>query len=284
MSRDGRPLEPLEPLATAVGHAGWGENRHFGFDVGRELVGRESLSGLLALAVCGRRFSAGDQGLLDDVAAAMTVTDPRIWPLKLTRVVSSYGRCLSAVAAVNICIERALVGHWTSGDAAALLLEIDYRLRALDHPPQQEDDTQDEPLVQLLAKLIAKRGRLMGFGVPFRDEDERVVLVAAAVERRGRRQRRYWQLLERVSKVMRRVHAVPPNIGLAVGAVCLDMGMTPEQTSRISVALGQNVYLANAIEGARQAPKVLQRLPSDRVDYQGRALRRSPRSVGQDQR
>ncbi len=274
----GHEPQPLEALSTKVGHAGWGHNQHFGFDVGSQLAGHESLSGLLALAVCGRRFSAEDQRLLDDVAAAMTVTDPRIWPLKLTRLVSSYGRCLSAVAAVNLCIERAAVGHWTSGDAAAMLLEIDRRLRAL---PKGHDQGQ---LEVLLARMVAKQGRLMGFGVPFRDEDERVVLVAAAVERYGRHEGRYWRLLERVSAVMQRVCGVPPNIGAAVGAVCLDMGMTPAQASRISVALGQNVYLANAIEGAGQAPAVLQRLPDDCVDYQGKPLRRSPRTQDKSRR
>ena len=255
-------------LNTQVGHAGWGANEHFGHDVGDELLGEESVAGLLALAVTGRRLGAPEQQLLADLAVAMTVTDPRIWPLKLTRVVSAYGGCLAALAAANLCIERALVGHWTSGEAAQVMLDLE---RAC-------DDLDDDAAVKgALERLLRERGRLMGFGVPFRESDERVELVRRCVRERGRHEEKYWALLERMRKAVVDLKGIAPNIGLAIGAVCLDMGMTPYEISCMSAALGQNVYLANAVEGARQVPEVLRRLPEAGISYRGPAPRESRR-------
>ncbi len=40
----------------------------------------------------------------------------------------------------------------------------------------------------------------------------------------------------------------------------------------------QNVIVANAVEGAAQAPSVLRKLPAETVCYKGAPPRRSPRS------
>jgi hypothetical protein len=87
----------LGALPTRVAHAEWGVNRYFGFPV-PDLLGDETLTGLVALAVGARRLPAAEREVLDDIAVAMTLADPRIWPLKMTRLVASYGGGLAGMA------------------------------------------------------------------------------------------------------------------------------------------------------------------------------------------
>jgi hypothetical protein len=256
---------------SRVGHAGWGDNDHFGLSVARDLSARASLAGLMALAVSGRLPSVADCAVLDDLAAAMTVVDPRIWPFKLTRLVSSAGRCLPGLAAACVSLEDARVGHWTSGAAAALLLEVRTRLGR---------PATDGVLEDALAELCGERGRLVGFGVPFRDEDERVVVLRRCLARRGRHRRPFWRLFERMGEAMARIRpGVAPNIGLAVGAVGLDLGFSPAEIARLSVVFGLNAYIANAVEAAEQQSSLMLVLPAGAVRYAGAPPRVSPRAL-----
>jgi hypothetical protein len=259
------------PLTTRVGHADWGDNRYCGFSVGAELAGTETIAGLIALATTGRRLAPEERAVLDDIAVAMTVADARIWPLKMTRVVSSYGGSLAAVAAANVCLEEAYVGHWTSGDAAVLLSA----LRA--EAPELTVAAMREPLDRRFREGV----RLIGFGVPFRPEDERVRMLRECLVRRGRTGLPYWRTLEAASGAARVLRNLEPNIGLAVAAACLDLGFTPRQISLVCVALGQTDYVANAVEGGEQRPAVLRRLPDAAIEYVGKANRTSPREAGE---
>jgi hypothetical protein len=261
--------EPLAPIVTHVGHAEHGENRYFGFAVGADLAGTETLAGLISLAVGGARLAPQERALLDDIGVVMTVADPRIWPLKMTRVVASYGGALAAVAAANACIEQAQVGHWTSGAAAELLTGL---LADAGEPTV-------EAMLQPLQSRFAARTRLVGFGVPFRAEDERVLMLRRCVIARGREGLVHWRAFEAASGAARRLRGLEPNIGLAVGAACLDLNFSPRQISLLCVVLGQTDYVANAVEGAAQKPSLLQRLPTSAVLYTGPAPRISERSL-----
>jgi hypothetical protein len=261
----------LPPLSTGVGHAEWGDNRYFGFSVGTELAGAETLTGLVALATTGRRLTPPERAVLDDIAVTMTVGDARVWPLKMTRVVSSYGGSLAAVAAANVCLEEAYVGHWTSGEAAALLSA----LRA--EAPELTIEAMREPL----DRRLRAGARLVGFGVPFRPEDERVRMLRDCLARRGRVALPHWRTLEAASGAARLLRGLEPNIGLGVAAACLDLGFSSRQISLLCVALGQTDYVANAVEGADQSPPVLRRLPDKSVEYVGKANRTSARASGE---
>ncbi len=258
-------------LSTRVGHAAWGENYYFGHAVNAELAGSESYTGLVALAVGGKRLSHEDRAVLDDIAVVMTVADARIWPLKMARVIASYGSTLPGVAAANLCIERAMIGHWTSGSAAALLVEIEGAVSG---------NVDDRDAVAVAARrILESERRLMGFGVPFRECDERVESLRRCLTARAKHTGRYWRLLETLSEVLAELKGLRPNVGAAVGAACLDLGFDPHEVSLLSVALGQTDYLANAREGAQSAPEMLRNLPESMVNYVGRAPRQSPRKV-----
>jgi hypothetical protein len=264
-------MKPLV-LETSVGHASFGENHFCGYAVGAELAGHETQTGLIALAIGGRRLSAVERAVLDDIAVVMTVADPRIWPLKLARVVSSYGSTLPAMAAANLCIERAFIGHWTSGSAAETLVKLREAVG------DSVDD--DRKVSEQALRFLESHPRWMGFGVPFREEDERVASLRQCLERRERTGLAHWRLLETLSRVLLEHRKLRPNIGIAVGAACLDLGYSPREVSLLSVALGQTDYLANAVEGASRATPILRKLPSEVVRYVGREKRKSPRSTG----
>lgn len=257
----------LPSLPTRVGQARHGDNHFFGLSVGDDLAGRETVTGLIALSIAGRRLAPEERAVLDDVAVVMTVADPRIWPLKLTRVLSAYGSALPAMAAANLCIEHAHIGHFTTGVAAQNLVELARAVAAGDD------------VAGAVNEMLGRGGRFMGFGVPFRPRDERVVSLRGCLLARGRAAKPYWKLFEALCEVMYAQKGLSPNIGLGVAAACLDLGFSPREISLLAVALGQTDYLANGVEGAAQAPDVLRELPPHTVRYVGSAPRKSPRAL-----
>jgi hypothetical protein len=271
-------------LRTRVGHAEWGDNRFCGHSVARELAGGETIAGLLALAIGGRRVDPIERGLLDDIGVVASVGDPRIWPLKLVRVTASYGGCLAAVAAVNVCSEGAMVGQHGTGLAAALLLDLSRRMRAFEVFEASPDvlALDDLALEDECRRLLDKKGRLFGFGVPFRERDERLDMLFERVAARGRSELPYWRLCTRVAKTVRRIRPLEPNIGLGAAAICLDIGFTPAQIGPLVTALCSADFWANAFEGAHQAPPCLQSLPIGSVRYMGPPPISSPRAVDEE--
>lgn len=68
------------------------------------------------------------------------------------------------------------------------------------------------------------------------------------------------------------------NIAAATAAVFLDVGFSPSQIGSLGPVLLLPNYLANAVEGAEQAPLILQRLPTEAIDDQTPSPRLSPRA------
>ena len=137
---------------TRVARAGYEEHRFFSWGVFGELTGRETLSGLVAMAVSGRRLDPGEVAMLDDIAAVLTVADPRIWPLKVGRLAASYGGALEGLAAGILSLDCLYVGGYrTTPTAARMLLELAARLG-----PDVEDPA-ERPAVGVLDRS-ARRG------------------------------------------------------------------------------------------------------------------------------
>jgi hypothetical protein len=268
-------------LPTRLGHAEWGDNRFRGLSMARDLAGRETTTGLVALAIGGRRLDPIERGLLDDIGVVGSVGEPRIWPLKLVRVTASYGGCLAAVAAVNVCSEGAMVGQHAVGLAAALLLDLSRRMRAFNVIGASPDvlALDDLALENECRRLLEEKGRLFGFGVPFRKRDERLDMLIERVVASGRSELPYWRLSTRVAETVRRIRRLEPNIGLGAAAICLDIGFTPAQIGPLVMAIGSTDFWSNAVEGAEQAPACLQTLPRGSVNYIGPAPRPSPRAT-----
>lgn len=265
---------PSPTLPTRVAHAGWNEHRFFGHRLFAELAGHESLTGMMAMAVTGRRLPPEACAVLDDIAVVICVADPRIWPLKLTRVASAYGHVLPGITVGNLVMQGALIGFWPAGRAAKHLLD----LRSM-----VADCIHDVATVREAVLCLLERERtLAGFGVPFRPQDERMVALRDCMTRRGRQSLPYWSLMETASKVMVQERGVPPNICMGIAAACLDLGISPHEIATLTAIFTNVAFVANAVEGATQAPEALRSIPQQFVRYAGAPPRLSPRARGEE--
>jgi hypothetical protein len=256
---------------TRSGHWGWDEHRYFGHAVFEELVGQQSFTGLIALSILGRCLSVEEVGVLDDMAGVLTLADPRIWPLKLTRVVAAYGAAIPAVAAGLLMEEGARIGPSTTVGAAVVLQDfhavIGGRVDDADH------------VRTVVSDFLAKHSFVWGFGTPYRSKDERLVAFRRCMQRRGRDHLPYFRSMDAVADVVRAVRSSEPNIGVALAAVLLDMGLTPEEVGAMVTALMQHMFFGHAVEEAAAPNAALRILPEGYIRYTGRKPRTSPRAM-----
>lgn len=257
-------------VVTRVARAGYDDHRYFGYSLFTELLGSETCTGLNAMAVMGRRVDGASRAMLDDLAVIMTVADPRIWPLKVTRLVASYGGTLAAFAAGHLVLEGDLLGPWSTLYAAELWDElrgaIGVGIADAAHVERE------------MSSLLARRKRLAGYGVPFRSRDERMDALRTRVEQRGWHERPIWRLQETFSRRVQTERGIAPNIAAGAAALLLDLGFTVPEVPAIMTVLMQANFVANAIEGARQAPAVLRSLPLEAATYVGVPPRKTPRA------
>lgn len=252
-----------------------GDNLYFGHRTLRDLLGHETMTGLMAMAVTGRRPSDEDRKTLDAIATVMNSADPRIWPLKLVRLVASYGGTLAGFAAGQLAMEGKQLGPWIIGYAASELVALSSAIGEC-----VEDDA---AVGCAIRELVSRRGRTVGYGVPLRERDERMEALRAHVTRLGRGGLPYWRLQEALSTEMIRAERAAPNVGIGVAALLLDLGYTPLQASAVTTFLNQNVFAANAFEAAQQREPLMQKLPEEHVAYVGPAPRVSPRARARGQ-
>lgn len=256
----------IPPIPTRVGAARFGDNVFMGRSVKEHLAGRVSQWELLALAVGHDALDPDDAPLLDDMVVCCIAADPRIWPLKIVRLLAAFGHTTAATLAGTYCTEGSPFGWRACGLAAELLLQLD----AL---------AQTQPFESAVDLLRDGRPVVPGFGVPVRSADERVVALRTCVTKRARPATTYWDLAHRLEAYLG--ERVPLNIGGACGALLLDRGFTPPQIFALGPIFAAPNYLANAYEGAARADAVLQRLPSEALDDRTPAPRKSPRALTQ---
>jgi len=88
----------------------------------------------------------------------------------------------------------------------------------------------------------------------------------------------YWKTMEAIIEPIRTARKSEPNIGVAVAAVMLDMGLSPIQIGALNVGLMQHMFFAHALESAAAPGNVLRELPEAYIAYRGRRPRSSPRA------
>ncbi len=270
------PFAGLPVVTTRVARAGYDDHRYFGYGALADLRGQENYAGVMAMAVCGRRVSEEDRRMLDDLSVIMSAADPRIWPLKLCRLLASYGGTLASFAGAQLCLEGELIGPWTTRSAAETLVELRTAIG---------ERLDDETFVaEEMMALLARKKRLIGYGVPFRDRDERLDAVREEVVKRGWHTRPFWRLQERFSMLTRSERNLGPNLGTGVSALLLDMGFTIDEVPAVTIFMNQNCFVATAVEGARQRPAILRSLPPHTATYVGRPPRTSALARPRDRR
>ncbi|MBV1857492.1 MAG: hypothetical protein KUG77_03705 [Nannocystaceae bacterium] len=250
-------------LPTAVGRADRGENQFRGFSVGAQLAGDAQHWSALSLAVGHRALSDRDCELLGDVVVCSLAADPHIWPLKVTRLVSSFGNAVPALAAGMLCTSGGFMGWGTYAPAARFLQAL-----AKTRPAHRASYVDGE---------VDRLRHIPGFGVAFRDRDERATALAGCVHKRGFEGGEHWQALVLANEILER-RGAPMNIAAATAAIFLDVGFSPSQLGALGPVLLLPNYLANAVEGSEQAPELLQRLPSGAIEDRTPSLRLSPRA------
>jgi hypothetical protein len=257
-------------IVTRVAHAGVDDHRFFGHGALEDLLGHETQTGLLGLGILGRRLAPDERELLDAMGVSLMAADPRIWPLKLGRLVASYGEMLAGYAAGQLAMIGPKVGARTTTAAAEHLI----RLRTL------IGEERDEAVVAShIEAYIRTEARLEGYGVPLREKDERLEALRPYMVRTGRAERPYWRLQETLSATLRKSRPVEPNIIIGIAAGLLDMGCNPAQAGALATFLIDQCFVGNTFEAAQQMSPDARRLPDACIDYVGRAPRRSPRSA-----
>ncbi len=253
-------------LPTRVGIARWTEHELFGRRLYGELLGNVDLGQWIVLGTTGKLLAAEDSPVVTALAITLGIIDPRIWPLKVTRVASAFGRFTSGVACGALLYDSATLGPHTGTRAAHFLCDV---ARGRDAGASLE----------AAVDAAMDRQSAPGFGVPFRDADERIVALGGFLRSQGRDARPMWRLLEAITPVVKARKGLPPNIAVGTAAAMMDIGLGPDDVTPTGFALMQLPQLANALEGAEQRPAALQRLAPERVRYVGRPPRRSPKAT-----
>jgi len=259
-------------LPTHCAQWGWDEHQYFGHSVFRDLAGRESMIGMSALSVLGRRLSKECCDVLDDIVCTSTLADPRIWPLKISRLVAAYGSTMPAVAAGLMIQEGARIGPWIAAGAAATLTELHNAIDGKERDPIAVRNAVDA--------YLAKHRIIPGFGTPYRDYDERIIAFRSCIQSRKRDELPNWRTMEAVIDAVRSLRQISPNIGLGMASSMLDMGITPAEVGPLATVLVQHMFVANAVESAKQSPELLREMPESHVAYIGVPARTSPNATG----
>lgn len=257
-------------VVTRVAHASHGDNRFRGFSVAEQLAGAEHWD-LMSLAVGYRRLAKDEIAALNAMMACSLAADPRIFPLKVVRLVSSFGRFAPGVAAGYLMSDGGKIGPTTAAWSARMLLQLEADLEGAAVTAQN--------LRPVALARLRDGFRFPGFGVAFRENDERLPALRSLVQGAGRAQHHYWTLAHALDEVLR-PEKIPMNLAACVAAGLLDIGFSVEQISVLFLPLLDANYIANAFEQSQEPNAALQCLPSDRVEYRGPEPRRSPRASG----
>ncbi len=265
-----RKSEPKVPeIVTRCAHWGVEEHRYQGHAVFAELLGAESVGGLTALSVLGRRANEELLHVLDDIGVALSLADPRIWPLKLTQLIASYGATMLPAALGWLTLEDARIGPWACQRTADLLVDFSKRLGDDLHDPER--------VAAVVQDYLRQHQFVWGFGTPYRQRDERLVAFTRAIEQRGRHRLRFWGCVCAVAPVVEAQRKTAPNVSLGVSAALLDAGVAPTKIGPLVASLMHHMFVANALDSAARVENPMRVLQSEHVVFKGRSPRLSPR-------
>lgn len=266
--------EETDRVQTRVAHAGNTDHRFFGRSLYGDLEGNCGFWDLVSLSLGGPELNDSDRALLDDISTVASVADPRIPPLKLVRLMGTYGGVFAALGGGLMVLEDAFIGPWSSGVIAKFLVDFS---DAIDHR------VDDLPRVRsTVLDYLDKRKVIVGYGVAFRNRDERVQAVARCVHKRQRQDGQFWRLMTNIETVLLEEKGLGANIGAGIAAPALDIGFSPPQAGLIATMLVFSCLLSNARETAEQASPLLGTLPERFVKYVGHKPRLSPRAKGDE--
>lgn len=255
-------------IETNAGWSGPGKNYFRGYSVPDDLTGRDGFWTLVSLATGYRRLEREEAAFLDELTTAMNASDPRIPPLKFTWVMGSLGGSLNTLGALLVWLDGSQLGPSPAADAARAWLALE----ALEG---------SAAIAAWFDGCKARGERVQGFGVPGRDQDERIEAAKRLLVSHHRTNGRYVQLFAKVEEILRTRGRLRPNIVGLVTACALDLGFEPHQMPFVVWPGLEVSAIANAVEAVTQRPEVLRRFPSQWVRYDGPPPRSTPRARGE---
>lgn len=173
-------------------------------------------------AITGLELSAEDAAMLEQIGNANLQIDRRAWPLAATRRVAARGGGYAAAVVAG----HAMMGSPVlAGSAAADCARFLHRARAA----TQEGRT----VAELVAGMVARDERVMGFGRPVVGPDERVPVMTAILARRGRAELPFVTLLREAEAAFLAHKDLRSNAAAWAAAILSDFGMTPEQVHAV---------------------------------------------------
>lgn len=258
----------IETLYTRVGIILDGNNRFLGHGTYDDWHERMASSGDAVLAALGvTRLDATAREVARLATLCLLSPDARVWPLKVTRLLASYGDPLVGAFAGQLVTAGRIMGPNAAQHTARCLADVGERVR------DDDDDASVRRAVEAWKERVPG-GRLGGFGVPFRDADERRVALLRYTAGTPITAGRYWRLHERVVRAMA---PLEPNIVISLTAMVLDIGIAPDRAGAALSAFMAPVFLAHALESAERDGARLHSLPEECIDYRGPAHRSAGR-------
>jgi hypothetical protein len=191
--------------------------------------------------------------------------DARVWPLKLTRLLASWGDPVAGHFGGQLVTAGRVMGPGVVRHAASFLEGIDHIVGA-------------SPSDSVVSAAVgawrqAHPGPVAGFGVPFRRVDERRAALLKFVGDGPLSRGRFFRLHLQVEAALAAVTPnLSPNIGLSAAALLLDIGIAVERCGLAVNVLMAPIFLAHAIEAAA-TDGALNSLPISLIQYQGAAAR-----------
>ena len=256
------------PITTRLARNGFDTIHLRGHDL-RELIDDPFWS-VVSVSLGNRRLTPQECRVVDAICNIVAIGDPRVWPLKVTRLVGSYGQFFTAVAAGYSVLDRANVGPGPSLAAAAFFLDA-----------VEQGQTQEQCNRAICAKYdaaLARKERVPAFGVAGRDDDERHTIFMEWLAAQPWQPGRCWRMFEAAVEHVGAVHGLKPNILGATGILPLDLGFDGANIVALASYMTHWGFVANAFEATRESPEILRRLPATHVRYVGPEPRLSPRA------
>jgi hypothetical protein len=251
-----------EPILTRVGVILDGDNRFLGRSTFHGWVHALTAASDATLVALGVEVTAEAREAARIVTIAGLSPDARVWPLKLTRLLASYGDPLAGYFGAQLVSAGNVMGPGAVTMAAHGLEWV---------REHAGDDGTDAQVKDAVASWCARsNGRFAGFGVPFRDVDERRVAVLQLVGDGPLARLPFWRVHERIVKVMAPLR---PNVAISFAAMLLDIGVAADHGGiALSMLMSPN-FLAHALEAAAQDGARVNALPASCISYRGMAPR-----------
>lgn len=251
----------MSPIDTRVGLIQRDDNRFCGQSAFQHWVNVWSGPFDANLAALGIELTPLNREAMRLITVASTSPDARVWPLKLSRLLSSWGDATAGYFGSQLVTAGKVMGPGAVRGAARCLAHLASHVGP--------DFTVAEVAARFAEFRAANPGPVGGFGVPFRPTDERRVALLRFVGD-GSLRRRHWRLHEAL------VDAAPlkaPNVVLSIAALLLDAGVAAERSGLVTTLLMSHVFLAHALEAADTDGAPLNAWPVDAVKYEGVAAR-----------